>query len=88
MNDYEVGILILSIAVAFLYALIVYLAHQYDKYRRLYKKTSISADDADFIMSIIQYRHSNKKPCEQLSPRTIALYNKCYNIKEFYDKEK
>lgn len=88
MNDYEIVILILSILIACVYALAFVYCYRFDKYKRLYKKTSISADDAEFIMSIIQYTHSTKKPCEQLNPRTIALYNKCYNIKEFYDKEK
>lgn len=88
MNNYEISLLILSLFMAFAYAIAVYLCYQYDKYKRLYIKTSITADDADFILSIIQYNHSHKKPCEQLSPRTVALYNKCYNIKEFYDKEK
>lgn len=88
MNDYEVRILILYIFIAIFYAFAIYLVYQLDKYKSLYKNTSITADDADHIMSIIQYDHSHKKPCEQLSPRTIALFNKCYNIKEIYDKEK
>ena len=88
MNEYEIGILILGCVVAFLYFLVLFLWHKLDEKSDKLKNTTISADDAKFIMDFICWSATHKETEQSLSPLAIELYIKCHNIKKFYESEK